>query len=215
MHCPEYKLTRSDLQQFADKEARKKAAKTPSQYLTGDVINFFASLLNLRFSSKKEKVHAFGTDFYIKLSEEGPERVATWERKAYGGSILYLEKILLPISDGEIHHKFAVVDVSSRSVYLYDSSKSSQKDADVIAAEVTKLFDYLATKHKVDRVGKFRGVQKAANRQRTSVDCGVFTIMNMVAVSLGRDPRSQGWSQRTVPHCRDRLMLLLMKDKSW
>jgi len=215
MHCPEYKLTRSDLQQFADKEARKKAAKTPSQYLTGDVINFFASLLNLLFSSKKEKVHAFGTDFYIKLSEEGPERVATWERKAYGGSILDLEKILLPISDGEIHHKFAVVDVSSRSVYLYDSSKSSQKDADVIAAEVTKLFDYLATKHKVDRVGKFRGVQKAANRQRTSVDCGVFTIMNMVAVSLGRDPRSQGWSQRTVPHCRDRLMLLLMKDKSW
>ena len=34
-------------------------------------------------------------------------------------------------------------------------------------------------------------------------------------VSLGLDPRSQGWSQRAIPHCRNRLMILLMRDKNW
>ena len=215
MHRPEYKLTKKDLEQFVDKKVREKVAKIPSQYLTGDVINYFASLLNLRFSSKGERAHAYGTDFYIKLSKEGPERVSTWERKVHGGSILNLEMILLPVSDGEVHHKLAVVDVPCKSVYLYDSLGGDQDDVDAIAKNVTELFKFFTKKHRAKSAGTFRGVLKVSNKQRTGVDCGVFTIMNMVAVSLGLDPRSQGWSQRAIPHCRNRLMTLLMRDKNW
>lgn len=66
--------------------------------------------------------------------------MTTWERKVHGGSILNLEMILLPVSDGEMHQKLAVVDVPRKSVYLYDSLGGDQDDVDAIAKNVTESF---------------------------------------------------------------------------
>jgi sentrin-specific protease 1 len=202
----------------------------PGEWLNDEAIHYFYVMLTKRdeelckLDPNRKRSHFFKSFFMTKLLNEGnadPEldgkydykNVKRWSKKVPGKDIFKLDKIFFPINQGRMHWMCAMIDMTKKKIYMYDSMGSNGMHY------LKSLFQYIQDEHMAKKgvplpdVDKWEliGHQPGTPCQRNGYDCGVFTCM--FADFLSRE-----WplvfTQEHITQCRERIALSIMQGSA-
>lgn len=136
-------------------------------------------------------------------------------RICFGGNLLEIDEIHVPMH-APGHYTLAVLYMKSQTIRFYDSCDANDRVESERKALERTLQQYLAAYAEKKRVEDFDAKTfKVAHcnspQQGNRFGCGMHVIMRMFALSSGGDVNS--FKARDIPHCRDRLMLAMMREK--
>lgn len=134
----------------------------PGQWLNDEVIHYFYVMLAnrdeelCRLDPTRKRSHFFKSFFMTKLLNEGNAdpsldgkytygNVKRWSKKVPGKDIFKLDKIFFPINQGRMHWMCAMIDMTKRKIYMYDSMGSSGMHY------LKSLFQYIQDEHKAKK----------------------------------------------------------------
>ncbi|GAB4818844.1 hypothetical protein N2152v2_005890 [Parachlorella kessleri] len=200
-------------------ELRRKdmACMAPLQWLNDEVMNLYMALLqerDMRARSKGTlpKCHFFSTFFLNKLYKDtgyNYNNVARWtlprrleKQGQLCNTILDCDRIIVPVHQG-IHWVCAMVDVTNKALYYYDSLKGEDHTC------LNNLAQYVADEYKskrnqtVDTSTWDRVFPKNIPQQQNGCDCGVFTLL--FADYAGRDA-PMTFTQRDIDYFRVKIV---------
>ena len=102
----------------------RKPGNTTANQLNDNIINFYMEMIQERNSQNPylPSFHCFSTQFYDKLLKSGYQGVHRWTKKV---DIFSKDLILFPINYQAYHWILAVVNVSQKVIYLYNSAGGS------------------------------------------------------------------------------------------
>ncbi|MCJ1311946.1 hypothetical protein MMC25_005620 [Agyrium rufum] len=153
------------------------------------------------------KYHAFNTFLMPNLLSKGPSSVKRWASrfKIGGKKLLDVEYCFIPVHVHGNHWTIMVLSPTRRTIEYFDSFNASGKEY------VRCVKEWLETElgadwheeewHVWDRAG--------SARQMNGSDCGVFSVTNAKAVTLGLVP-DKVLSQKDMPMMRRRMAAELM-----
>ena len=99
----------------------RKPGNTTANQLNDNIINFYMEMIQERNSQNPylPSFHCFSTQFYDKLLKSGYQGVHRWTKKV---DIFSKDLILFPINYQACHWILAVVNVSQKVIYMYNSA---------------------------------------------------------------------------------------------
>ena len=169
----------------------------PGVWLNDEIINLYMRLLqerDTRIHQRKDaaqfpKCHFFNTFFLSKLYKDSGtyeyNGVRRWtvpaRLKATGqsrSSILEVDKVIVPVNQGNCHWTLAVIDLKNKRFEYFDSMGG--KDDECLEFLARYLRDEFQNKRAEDRQDVLdwpRSYPENIPQQRNFVDCGVFLSM--------------------------------------
>jgi len=130
----------------------------PSQWLNDEVIHYFYGMLQkrdeelCRLNPNRKRSHFFKSFFMTNLLNKGNsdasldgkytyDNVKRWSKKVPGKDIFELDKIFFPINEDQVHYMCAVISMTEKKIYMYDSMGSSG------TSYLESLFQYIQDEH--------------------------------------------------------------------
>jgi len=134
----------------------------PGQWLNDEAIHYFYVMLQkrdeelCRLDPNRKRSHFFKSFFMTKLLNEGNadasldgqytyNNVKRWSKKVPGKDIFKLDKIFFPINQGRMHWMCAVISMTEKKIYMYDSMGSSGMNY------LESLFQYIQDEHQAKK----------------------------------------------------------------
>lgn len=123
------------------------------KWLNDEIIHLYFILLGQRDEELcnrdpyRKRSHFFKSFFMTKLLNEGNygtydyNNVKGWSNKVPGGDIFFLDKIFVPININQMHWMCAMMDMTNKRIYMYDSM------ADNGTKYLEILFRYIQDEH--------------------------------------------------------------------
>ncbi|KAF2739001.1 cysteine proteinase [Polyplosphaeria fusca] len=186
-------------------------------WLNDEVVNEYLALLvkhlNTEAGWKKERggpappVHAFRSQFYDSMSEN-PKKVEKWASRVQLGQKQFLDAklVLVPICQNS-HWRLLAIKPQERTIEYLNSMKGSSKpyfDATLryLKQELGPLFDQ----------SEWSFVEMRSMKQENGSDCGVFTLLNGLALLRDMKPDTVQVSYG-MEDARKRIAFTLIKGK--
>ncbi|CBX93771.1 hypothetical protein LEMA_P034450.1 [Plenodomus lingam JN3] len=165
----------------------------PKAWLNDNIVNEYLSILvdykkrDAGFEAKRggpaPPVHAFSSFWYTNM-KKGTESVRRWASRFQLAGVQYLdaELILYPICDVG-HWRLIAVKPKARSIEYLDSLGFDGKPY------IAKMFEYLKMELKEAFIAEEWSVveKQRSSRQMNGSDCGVFTLLNALALLRGEE----------------------------
>ncbi len=198
-------------------------------WLTGEVVNFHASLVNDRelqamdTEGRERQVWVPSSFFITKLSEDGYNylNVRRWTRQV---DIFSLRVMLLPINVSNVHWTSAAIDFSKKTITYYDSGGGDGTAIRVYKGRGSSEYNtinifellrkYLSDEHKTKKKRPWNDAgwkdvmpRNTVPQQRNGSDCGVFAsqFINYLATNDAFD-----FTQDDMPRIRQQMLLEIL-----
>jgi hypothetical protein len=170
----------------------------PQQWLNDEIINSFRHLLLQRDEARsatlnQPRSYIYSTYFLPKLLHHGNysfQHVHRWHHRVPGGDLFHLERILMPINQGNNHWACMEILPRCRCIIFHDSLRSSGLEfRDQIYQYLKDIYRDLHPNSRLVWAGQWsylQGNPRGTPQQHNGYDCGVFTCAFMDCLMRGQ-----------------------------
>ncbi|KAK4689579.1 hypothetical protein P7C73_g536, partial [Tremellales sp. Uapishka_1] len=173
----------------------------PAQWLSSDVINIYASMINKRSSLKSSRARCVNTFVYEKMAKRGyaDGRLDRWNRDS---QIDYdtLRVLLVPIHLNDNHWALAAINLDLKRFEYHDSLPFTEASAHQVLQVIKDFLSHELKdkKEKLDSSSWQEVFDRTGPVQPNAYDCGVWVCQWMEMMSRGLDLIQRSFSDATV-----------------
>ncbi|KAF2473878.1 uncharacterized protein BDR25DRAFT_392284 [Lindgomyces ingoldianus] len=195
-----------------------------SWWLNDNVINEYLSILVDHIKTKQgykhrrggpaPPVHAFPSQWWINVNDD-IKKVERWAtKKQLGGKQLLDAKLLLfPICEGH-HWRLLAIKPKERTIEYLDSLQKPSGQSTTSSRYISKAKEWLRMELGDSyNNAEWRVVQQRSQLQQNGDDCGVFTVLNALALLRDEQP-DRVVSEKGMSDARRQMAVTLLLSKT-
>ncbi|ORY16783.1 hypothetical protein BCR34DRAFT_556637 [Clohesyomyces aquaticus] len=170
-----------------------------SCWLNDNIVNEYLGVLVEEIKSKASyqhrrggpapPVHAFPSQWWVNVQDD-VKKVERWasRKQLAGKQLLDAELILIPVC--ELHHwRLLAIKPSERTIEYLDSLEKAGRPSTAAGPFITKVKEWLHMElGALYNEAEWQILPQRSQYQRNGSDCGVFTILNALALLRGEEP---------------------------
>lgn len=181
-----------------------------NEWVDDQIINFYRNLCQVRNDADDSlpKIWIGRTNMYNMIKEQGPEKVKRWTKKVKP-NVFERDMILFPMNLNDSHWCCGCVNMKKKRFELYDSMGIHERE---FYGHMRKWLTMEAEKEKVAiNLDEWTDYDEddTIPRQHNYFDCGVFALMFMSHLALGKP---FAFSQADMPDLRKRMAHEIVND---